>query len=98
LIVKMDFDGFKDSEYERFNDILYRAIVTDATTGRSEPRNFSVRLTHHPVHIYLRKLGGNDRMKATIWFRPVMPTASRRHARSRWIGWTRVRIPREPLR
>ena len=60
LDLKMDFDGFKDSEYERFNDILYRAIVTDATTGRSEPRNFSVRMTHHPVHICLRKLGGNE--------------------------------------
>ncbi|MGD0860180.1 MAG: alpha-2-macroglobulin family protein [Terracidiphilus sp.] len=61
LDVKKDFDDFKDQDYERFTDLRYRAIVTDATTGRSEPRNFSVRLTHYPVHIYLRELGGNDR-------------------------------------
>jgi hypothetical protein len=61
LDVKRDFDDFRDSGYERFTDIRYRAIVTDSTTGRSEPRNFTVRLTHHPVHIYVRALGGNDR-------------------------------------
>jgi hypothetical protein len=61
LDVKKDFGDFKDEEYKRFIDIRYRAIVTDATTGRSEPRNFTVRLTRHPVHIYLRTLGGNER-------------------------------------
>jgi len=59
--VKKDFGDFKDQVYRRFTDIRYRAIVTDATTGRSEPRNFTVRLTRYPVHIYLRALGGNDR-------------------------------------
>ena len=59
--VKKDFDDFRDSGYELYTDIRYRAIVTDSTTGRSEPRNFTVRLTHHPVHIYVRALGGNDR-------------------------------------
>jgi hypothetical protein len=61
LNVKADFDDFKENESKRYSDIPYRAIVTDATTGRSEPRNFTVRLTHYPVHIYLRELGGNDR-------------------------------------
>ncbi|MGD0903766.1 MAG: alpha-2-macroglobulin family protein, partial [Terracidiphilus sp.] len=61
LDVKEDFGDFKDRDYERYQDVRYRAIVTDATTGRSEPRNFTVRLTHYPVHIYLRALGGNDR-------------------------------------
>jgi alpha-D-ribose 1-methylphosphonate 5-triphosphate synthase subunit PhnH len=61
LDVKKDFGDFKDQEYRRFTDIRYRAIVTDVTTGRSEPRNFTVRLTRYPVHIYLRELGGNDR-------------------------------------
>jgi hypothetical protein len=61
LDVKEDFGDFKDREYERFTDIRYRAIVTDVTTGRSEPRNFTVRLTRYPVHIYLRVLGGNER-------------------------------------
>ena len=61
LDVKEDFADFKDRDDERYQDVRYRAIVTDATTGRSEPRNFTVRLTHDPVHIYLRALGGNDR-------------------------------------
>src|SRR6185437_7918185 len=51
----------KDNEYERYVDVRYHAIVTDATTGRSEPRNFTVRLTRYPVHLYLNELGGNDR-------------------------------------
>jgi len=51
----------KDNEYERYVDVRYHAIVTDATTGRSEPRNFTVRLTRYPVHLYLNRLGGNDR-------------------------------------
>jgi alpha-D-ribose 1-methylphosphonate 5-triphosphate synthase subunit PhnH len=61
LDVKEDFGDFKDRDYERYQDVRYRAIVTDPTTGRSEPRNFTVRLTHYPVHICLRALGGNDR-------------------------------------
>ena len=61
LDVKKDFGDFKDREYEHFTDIRYRAIVTDATTGRSEPRNFTVRLTRYPEHIYLRWMGGNER-------------------------------------
>jgi len=61
LDVKKNFGDFKDRAYERFTDIRYRAIVTDATTGRSEPRNFTVRLTRYPVHIYLRDMGGNER-------------------------------------
>jgi hypothetical protein len=61
LDVKKDFADFKDSEHERLSDIQYRAIVTDSTTGRGEPRNFTVRLTHYPVHIYVRELDGNDR-------------------------------------
>jgi hypothetical protein len=61
LDVKDDFNDFKDRDYQRFTDIRYRAIVTDSTTGRSEPRNFTVRLTRYPVHIYLREMGGNER-------------------------------------
>jgi hypothetical protein len=60
LDVKEDFDDFKDRAYERYNDIRYRALVTDSTTGRSEPRNFTVRLTRYPVHIYVRELGTNE--------------------------------------
>jgi len=61
LEVKSDFDDFKPQEYERFSDLEYRALVTDASTGRSEPRNFTVRLSREPVHIYFDKQGGNER-------------------------------------
>jgi hypothetical protein len=61
LGVKEGYNDFKDSEYERYRDIKYRVLVTDGTTGRTEPRNFTARLTRDPVHIYLRELGGNDR-------------------------------------
>jgi uncharacterized protein YfaS (alpha-2-macroglobulin family) len=61
LDVKDDFDDLKSHDYERYSDLQYRAVVTDASTGRSEPRNFTVRLTKEPVHIYLDKVGGNER-------------------------------------
>ena len=47
-----------------FRDVKYRAMVTDATTGRTEPRNFAVRLTKEPVHIYLNHRS-NDREEST---------------------------------
>jgi hypothetical protein len=61
LDVKNDFDDFRSNDYERYRDLRYRAIVTDQSTGRSEPRNFIVRLTHDPVHIYLSRPVGDDR-------------------------------------
>jgi hypothetical protein len=61
LDVKKDFDEFRGEDYERYSDVQYRAFVTDASTGRSEPRNFTVRLTRDPVHIYLTEAGGDDR-------------------------------------
>jgi hypothetical protein len=58
LDVKKDYDKFKENEnsyaYGRFQDVEFRAIVTDPSTGRSEPLKFEVRLTHDPVHTYLR--------------------------------------------
>jgi hypothetical protein len=60
LNVKSDFDDLKQSDYEPFTNLEYRAIVTDATTGRSEPRSFTVRLSKDPVHIYLQPLGSDD--------------------------------------
>jgi hypothetical protein len=58
---KEAFGDFKDQDYLRYQDIRYRALVTDLTTGRTEPRNFTVRLTRYPVHIYVRQLNANDR-------------------------------------
>jgi hypothetical protein len=61
LDLKRAFDDFRHEDNRRYLDVAYRAIVTDTSTGRSEPRNFTVRLTHEPVHIYLRALGSSDR-------------------------------------
>ena len=61
LDLKDKFEEFKDRDYERYEDVDYRAIVTDLSSGRSEPRRFLVRLTHDPVHIYVRLLGGGDK-------------------------------------
>lgn len=56
-----EFEELKGSSWERFRDVKYRAMVTDATTGRTEPRNFAVRLTKEPVHIYLNAIGTSER-------------------------------------
>jgi hypothetical protein len=56
-----DFAELKNEQYRRYADVRYRATVTDASAGRSEPRNFSVRLTRYPVHIYLNRIGDNGR-------------------------------------
>ena len=61
LKISDDFSEFKGNDWERYRDIQYRAFVTDTSSGRTEPRNFTVRLTRDPVHIYLYRLGGNDR-------------------------------------
>jgi hypothetical protein len=61
LKVEEEFDRLKSDSWERYRDVEYRAQVTDATTGRTEPRNFTVRLTKEPVHIYLNPIGSNER-------------------------------------
>lgn len=61
LDVKDDFTDLSGTEYERFRDLQFRAIVTDASTGRSEPRNFTVRISRYPVHIYLSEPEGDAR-------------------------------------
>jgi A-macroglobulin TED domain/Alpha-2-macroglobulin family/Carboxypeptidase regulatory-like domain/MG2 domain/A-macroglobulin receptor binding domain len=61
LEVKDEFEKLGERSYDRYTDLQYRAIVTDASTGRSEPRNFTVRLSHDPVHIYVTPMGGTDR-------------------------------------
>jgi hypothetical protein len=61
LKVDEEFDRLKSDSWERYRDVEYRALVTDTTTGRTEPRNFTVRLTKEPVHIYLNPIGSNER-------------------------------------
>lgn len=59
--VTQAFRAFRAEAYLRFRDLTFRAYVTDPTTGRTEPRKFSLRISHQPIHIYLRELGGNNR-------------------------------------
>ena len=61
LKVADDFEQLKSDTWERYKDVRYRAMATDATTGRTEPRNFAVRLTKEAVHIYLNPIGSSDR-------------------------------------
>ena len=61
LDVKSDFEDMLGRDYERYADIQYRAMITDASSGRTEPRNFTVRLSRDPIHIYLNSLGSDDR-------------------------------------
>ena len=61
LKVGDEFDQLKSDSWERYRDVKYRAMVTDATTGRTEPRNFTVRLTKEPVHTYLNPIGSSER-------------------------------------
>lgn len=61
LPVAAQFSEMKESDWERYRDLTFRAMVTDATTGRTEPRRFAVRLTREPVHIYFNPLGSDER-------------------------------------
>jgi hypothetical protein len=61
LKVADEFNEMKDSSWSRYRDLTYRAMVTDATTGRTEPRNFAIRLAKEPVHIYLDPIATDAR-------------------------------------
>ena len=37
----------------RFADVNYAAYVTDTSTGRTEQRRFSLRVTREPIHVYV---------------------------------------------
>jgi hypothetical protein len=45
----------KDRSYERFRDVDLAAYVTDLTTGRTEQRRFSLRVTKDPIHLYVNE-------------------------------------------
>jgi len=48
----------EDNENQRFRDLNYAAYVTDASTGRTEQRRFSLRITKDRIHLYI--IGGDD--------------------------------------
>jgi hypothetical protein len=42
-----------DSSYRQYLDLELAAYVTDASTGRTEPRKFTVRVSKAPIHVYV---------------------------------------------
>lgn len=58
--VKADFaDVPREGRGRRYIDLTYQAFVTDASTGKTEPRKFILRLSAQPIHVYLRLLAGD---------------------------------------
>jgi hypothetical protein len=53
LDVDDDWDSFRQEESRLFEDLHFVAYVTDPSTGRREQRRFDIRLTRHPLHIYV---------------------------------------------
>jgi hypothetical protein len=47
-----DKDLAGENEYIRFQDVDLAAYVTDLTTGRTEQRRFTLRVTRDPIHVY----------------------------------------------
>ncbi len=45
-------EALQEHNYERYKDLHYTACVTDATSGRTEQRQFDVRVTKAAIHIY----------------------------------------------
>jgi len=45
------------STYTQYHDISLAAYVTDQTTGHTEQRRFSIRVTREPIHVYVSERG-----------------------------------------
>ena len=52
-----DFHDYKESSYQRFEDLTLAAYVTDLSTKRTEQRRFKLRLSAQPIHLYLSTAG-----------------------------------------
>jgi hypothetical protein len=65
LDIKEGQKDFKENENSTslggFQDAEWRAILTGASSGRSEPLRFAVRLSHYPVHANTGPLDGSMR-------------------------------------
>ncbi|MGO9270712.1 MAG: hypothetical protein ACLQOO_10750 [Terriglobia bacterium] len=51
---------------ERYQDLHYNAYITDPSTGRTEERQFDLRVTKQPIHVYVILQGFQQN-----WDRPV---------------------------
>ena len=52
-----DFHDFKETSYQRFEDLTLAVYVTDLSTKRTEQRRFKLRLSAQPIHLYLSTAG-----------------------------------------
>ncbi len=52
-VVKVSLQENFPSKSQRFYDLPMAAYVTDLSTGRTEQRRFTIRLSAQPIHIYL---------------------------------------------
>ncbi|MBN2318610.1 MAG: carboxypeptidase regulatory-like domain-containing protein [Acidobacteria bacterium] len=48
------------SSYRRYQDLTYSAFVTDPTSGKTEQRRFSIRVSQKPIHIYVHDFNNGD--------------------------------------
>ncbi|MBI3485133.1 MAG: hypothetical protein HY012_08285, partial [Acidobacteria bacterium] len=48
-----EHNALADEDDSRFNDLSYAAYFTDASTGRTEQRRLSLRLTKESIHVYV---------------------------------------------
>jgi hypothetical protein len=55
LKLAQPFEEFADQNYERFRDLSYAAYITDKTTGKTEQRRFTIRISHDRVHMYITR-------------------------------------------
>jgi hypothetical protein len=61
-------DDLEDSTYRRFRDLDLAAYVTDLTTGRTEQRRFSLRVTRDPIHVYIAEPPWTNRSRVGTYF------------------------------
>ncbi|HET6934565.1 MAG TPA: MG2 domain-containing protein, partial [Candidatus Angelobacter sp.] len=47
------FESLRSNDYQRFRDVTIAAYATDLTTGRTEQRRATLRLTRQPIHVYV---------------------------------------------
>ncbi len=57
---KIDLSDFHakltQEKYQRFRDLSYAAFVTDPTSGKTEQRRFTIRISHYPIHVYVSEI------------------------------------------
>jgi len=56
ISLQKSFAQFRGRPQQHFEDNVFTAYITDLSTGRTQSRRFTVRLSHEPVHLYLRTM------------------------------------------